>query len=263
MAVPTLCLIIQEQGRNQTLFMSRAGWGMFVSVASVLLFPDKARPGLQGQMTGTRPQGLLEVDVDSHPGDSTQAVQESESCFSNRLGAEQPREPQVTKVFFLSGQFKTNRYTSNRLSQTQQEILCESQARRLPHPEHTTSSVHLLTEDRETETADCVQEGPGPLINCGHGQRAEGKGAMISISLQTQVSTHRRPRLLPATRPVQTLSSWPSSSQTLGNSAWGGEAEFACADKSSCLPADLFLCPVSLCYLFLKENTENNIIFYT
>lgn len=86
---------------------------------------------------------------------------------------------------------------------------------------------------------------------------------MISISLQTQVSTHRRPRLLPATRPVQTLSSWPSSSQTLGNSAWGGEAEFACADKSSCLPTNLFLCPVSLCYLFLKENTENNIIFYT
>lgn len=155
MAVPTLCLVIQEQGRNQTLCMSRAGWGMFVSVASVLLFPDKAQPGLQGQMTVTRPRGLLEVDVDSHPGDSTQAVQESESCFSNRLGAEQPREPQVTEVFLLSGQFKTNRYTSNRLSQTQQEILCESQARRLPHPKHTTSSVHLLTEDRETETADC------------------------------------------------------------------------------------------------------------
>lgn len=36
MAVPTLCLVIQEQGRNQTLCMSRAGWGMFVSVASVL-----------------------------------------------------------------------------------------------------------------------------------------------------------------------------------------------------------------------------------
>lgn len=111
---------------------------MFVSVASVL----------QGQMTVSRPRGLLEADVDSHPGDSAQAVQESESCFSNRLGARQPREPQVTKVFLLSGQFKTNRYTSNRLSQTQQEILCESQARRLPHPEHTTSSVHLLTEDR-------------------------------------------------------------------------------------------------------------------
>lgn len=176
MAVATLCLVIQEQGRNQTLCMSRAGRGMFVSVASVLLFPDKARPGLQGQMTVTRPRGLLEVDVDSHPGDSTQAVQESESCFSNRLGAEQPREPQVTKVFLLSGQFKTNRYTSNRLSQTQQEILCESQARRLPHPEHTTSSVPLLTEDRETETADCVQEGPGPLMNCGHGQRQKGTG---------------------------------------------------------------------------------------
>lgn len=128
--------VIQEQGRNQTLCMSRAGWGMFISVASVLLFPDKAQPGLQGQMTVTRPRGLLEVDVDFHPGDSTQAVQESESCFSNRLGAEQPREPQVTEVFLLSGQFKTNRYTSNRLSQTQQEILCESQARRLPYPEH-------------------------------------------------------------------------------------------------------------------------------
>lgn len=196
MAVPTLCLVIQEQGRNQTLCMSWAGWGMFVSVASVL----------QGQMTVSRPRGLLEADVDSHPGDSAQAVQESESCFSNRLGARQPREPQVTKVFLLSGQFKTNRYTSNRLSQTQQEILCESQARRLPHPEHTTSSVHLLTEDRETETTGCVQEGPGPLINCGHGKRAEVKEAMISTSLQ--VSTHRE---APGW-PVQTLSSWPSSS---------------------------------------------------
>lgn len=38
---------------------------------------------------------------------------------------------------------------------------------RPPCPEHTISSVHLLTEDRETETADCVQEG--------HGQRAEAK----------------------------------------------------------------------------------------
>lgn len=247
MAVPTLCLVIQEQGRNQTLCMSRAGWGMFVSVASVL----------QGQMTVSRPRGLLEADVDSHPGDSAQAVQEGESCFSNRLGARQPREPQVTKVFLLSGQFKTNRYTSNRLSQTQQEILCESQARRLPPPEHTTSSVHLLTEDRETETTGCVQEGPGPLINCGHGQRAEVKEAMISTSLQ--VSTHRE---APGW-PVQTLSSWPSSSQTLGNSAWGGAAEFPCADKSSCPPTNLFLCPASLCYLFLKENTENNIIVYT
>lgn len=163
-------------------------------------------------------------------------------------------------MFLLSGQFKTNRYTSNRLSQTQQEILCESQARRLLHPEHTTSSVHLLTEDKETETADCVQKGPGPLINCGHRQRAEGKEAMISTSLQTQVSTHRRPQAT-ATRPVQTLSPWPSSSQTLGNSAWGGAAEFPCADKSSCLPTNLFLCPASLCYLFLKENTENNIIY--
>lgn len=181
MAVPTLCLVIQEQGRNQTLCMSRAGWGMFVSVASVL----------QGQMTVSRPRGLLEVDVDSHPGDSAQAVQESESCFSNRLGARQPREAQVIKVFLLSGQFKTNRYTSNRLSQTQQEILCESQARRLPHPEHTTSSVHLLTEDRETETTGCVQEGPGPLINCGHRQRAEVKEAMISTSLQVSLLTER------------------------------------------------------------------------
>lgn len=97
-------------------------------------------------------------------------------------------------MFLLSGQFKTNRYTSNRLSQTQQEILCESQARRLPCPEHTASSVHLLTEDSETQTADCVQEERGPLINCGHGQRAEVKEAMISTGLQTQVSTHRRPQ---------------------------------------------------------------------
>lgn len=42
------------------------------------------------------------------------------------------------------------------------------------------------------QTTGCVQEGPGPLINCGHGQRAEVKEAMISTSLQ--VSTHRRPQ---------------------------------------------------------------------
>lgn len=72
---------------------------------------------------------------------------------------------------------------------------------RLPCPEHTTSTVPPLTEDRETETADCVQDGQGPLITCGHGQGAEVKEAIISTSLQTQVSTHRRPK---AARPVQT-----------------------------------------------------------
>lgn len=41
-AKSSLCIIVQEQGRNQTLCMSRAGWGMFLSAASLLLFPDKA-----------------------------------------------------------------------------------------------------------------------------------------------------------------------------------------------------------------------------
>lgn len=84
-----------------------------------------------------------------------------------RLGAEQPREPQETKALLLSGQFKTKKDTTD-FSQTQQEILCENQAMRPPCPEHTTSSVHLLIEDRETENEDCVQEGRGPLTTCGH-----------------------------------------------------------------------------------------------
>lgn len=78
-------------------------------------------------------------------------------------------------MFLLSGQFKANKDTNNGLSQMQQELLCESQAKRLPCPEHT-SSVHLLTEDGATEAAGCAQEGRGPLITGGHEQRAEVKG---------------------------------------------------------------------------------------
>lgn len=69
-----------------------------------------------------------------------------------------------------------------------QQELCERQAKRLPCPQHT-SSVHLLTEDGATEAAGCAQEGRGPLITGGHEQRAEVKGAIISTSLDTQVST--------------------------------------------------------------------------
>lgn len=51
-------------------------------------------------------------------------------------------------MFLLSGQFKTNKH-KQQTRITQEKIPCEGQATRLPCPGHTTSSVHLLTEDRE------------------------------------------------------------------------------------------------------------------
>lgn len=112
-------------------------------------------------------------------------------------------------------------------------------AMRPPCPEHTSAAYR----GRETEAAGCAEEGQGILIVSGHGQRAEVKGAIISTSLETQGSSQRRPEAT-ATRPVQTLSSWPDSSQTLGNSARGEAADFPCPEKSSRLPTAWSFFPV-------------------
>lgn len=122
---------------------------------------------------------------------------------------------------------------------------------RPPCPKHTTSSVHLLTEDREAETEDCVQEGRGPLTTCGCGQRAEVKEALSSPSLQTRASKAT------ATRPVQALSSRPS-----GNSARGAAAESPCPGES--LPAtDLVVSHLPWLPVFKGQHRERSIIFYT
>lgn len=124
---------------------------------------------------------------------------------------------------------------------------------RLPGPEHTTSSVLLLTEDREPETADCVQDGRGPLINCGHGQVKE---AILSTSLQPQVSTHRR-RKATVARPAQTPPG-PTAVRLLGTQP-GEELRSLVQQKAPACPLIWFLFPASLCYLFSKENTESMI----
>lgn len=113
---------------------------------------------------------------------------------------------------------------------------------RPPHPEHTTSSVRLLTEDRETENADCVQEGRGPLTTCGHRQRAKVKDAIFSTSLQTQVSPRQKAQGYrhQACSDSLLLAQQKSASWEL-SAAWGEAAELPCAEESSRLPTHLLL----------------------
>lgn len=218
--VPSLHTTIQEQGRTQTLHGQ--GW-----VGNMPLGRFSAPFFLTGS---PEPRGLLETAATAFPGDTLHRQYRKLSHASPAGWGRAARKTTGNRGVPSKWSFKTNKYTNNRLNQMQQEILCENQAMRLPCPEHTTSSVHLLTEDGETEAADCVQDRRGPLVTRGHGQGAEVKEAIMSTSLQTQVSTHRRPKAT-AARPFRTL----------GNSVWGGAAEFPCLEESSCLPTNLAL----------------------
>lgn len=158
-------------------------------------------------------------------------------------------------MFLLSGQFKTNRYTSNRLSQTQQEILCESQARRLPCPEHTASSVHLLTEDSETQTADCSggARATDQLWAWTKG-RSEG-GYDLYRSSDSGLHSQKAPGYRPPG--LFRLSPPGPAAVRLWGTQPGEEQQDPLVQMR--VPACLliwFSFPASLCYLFLKESTE-------
>lgn len=71
-------------------------------------------------------------------------------------------------------------------------------------------------------------------------------GCHVSLYQMSDLGLHSQ-----KAQDYHTLSSWPNSSQTLGNLPWGRATEFPCPEEDPCLPTDT----VGLSSMFLKENT--------